>query len=102
MADENLEKVRKAAVLSFFWAHVHKLEERFRKGDQAGFYEHLKTMNMEGKRVRSSQLIKDEDGNLLIRERWVRWFHTLLNTKSPKLDPNIAEALDQCSPRRRS
>ena len=31
----------------------------------------------------------------LIRERWVRWFHTLLNTKSPKLDPNIAEGLDQ-------
>ena len=24
-----------------------------------------------------------------------RWFHTLLNTKSPKLDPNITEALDQ-------
>ena len=81
-------------------AHVRKLEERVRKGDQAGFYEHLKTMNLEGKRDRSSQLIKDEDGNLLrdvelIHERWVRWFHTLLNTKSPKLNPKIAEALDQ-------
>ena len=31
----------------------------------------------------------------LIRERWVRWFHTLLNTKSRRLDPKIAEALDQ-------
>ena len=31
----------------------------------------------------------------LIRERWVRWFHTFLNTKSPKLDPNIAEGLEQ-------
>ena len=31
----------------------------------------------------------------LIRERWVRWFHTLLNAKSPRLDPNIAEGLDQ-------
>ncbi len=87
-------------MLSFFWAHVRKLEERVRKGDQAGFYEHLKMMNLEGKRDRSSQLIKDEDGNLLrdvelIRERLVRWFHTLLNTKSPKLDPKIAEALDQ-------
>ena len=36
-AGKNLEKVRKAAVLSFFWAHVRKLEERVRKGDQAGF-----------------------------------------------------------------
>ena len=31
----------------------------------------------------------------LIRERWVRWCHTLLNAKSPKLDPNITEGLDQ-------
>ena len=31
----------------------------------------------------------------LVRGRWVRWFHTLLNAKSPELDPNIAEGLDQ-------
>ena len=31
----------------------------------------------------------------LIRERWIRWFHTLLNAKSPRLDPTIAEGLDQ-------
>ena len=31
----------------------------------------------------------------VIRERWVRWLHTLLNTKSPKLDPNIVEGLEQ-------
>ena len=47
-ASKNLEKVRKAAVLSFFLAHVRKLEERVRKGDQAGFYGHLKTMDLEG------------------------------------------------------
>ena len=57
-------------------------------------------MNLEGKRDRSSAYVKDEYGVLLrdvelIRERWVRWFHTLLNANSPKLDPNIAEGLDQ-------
>ena len=57
-------------------------------------------MNLEGKRDRSSAYVKDEDGLLLrdlelIRERWVRRFHTLLNAKSPKLDPNIAEGLPQ-------
>ena len=31
----------------------------------------------------------------VIRERWVLWFNTLLNTKSSKLDPNIAEGLEQ-------
>ena len=99
MTEKNLRKVRKAAVLSLFWDFVCKLETRSREGDQAGFYKHLKTMNLEGKRDRSSAYVKDENGILLkdvevIRERWVRWFHTLLNAKSPRLDPNIAEGLD--------
>ena len=93
-------EVRKAAVLSLFWDFVRKLETRTREGDQASFYKHLKTMDLEGKRDRSSAYVKDENDVLLrdvelIRERWVRWFHTLLNTKSPRLDPNIAEGLDQ-------
>ena len=100
MAGKNLRKVRKAAVLSFFWDFVRKLETRIREGDQAGFYEHLTRMNQEGKRDRSSAYVEDENGVLLrdvelIRERWVRWFHTLPNAKSPRLDPNIAEGLDQ-------
>ena len=61
----------------------------------------IKTMNLEGKQDRSSSAyIKNKDGVLvsnveLVRERWVRWFHTLLNANSPKLDPNIGEGLDQ-------
>ena len=100
MAGKNLRKVRKAAVLSLFWDFVRKLETRIREGDQADFYKHLKTMNLEGKRDRSSAYVKDENGVLLrtvelIRKRWVRWLHTLPNAKSPRLDPNIAEGLDQ-------
>ena len=100
MAGKNLRKVSKAAVLIFFWDFVRKLETRTREGDQVGFYKHLKTMNLEGKRDRSSAYVKDENGILLrnvelIHERWVRGFHTLLNAKSPRLDPNIAEGLDQ-------
>ena len=100
MAGKNLRKVRKAAVLSFFWNFVRKLEARSREGDQAGFHKNLKTMNLEGKRDRSSAYVKDESRDLLrdvelIRERWVLWFHILLNAKSPRLDPNIAEGLDQ-------
>ena len=95
MAGKNLRKVRKAAVLSFFWDFVRKLETRTREGDQAGFYKHLTMMNLEGKRDRSSAYVKDKNGLLLgdaelIRERWVRWFHTILNAKSPRLDPNTA------------
>ena len=79
---------------------VRKLETRAREGDQAGFYKHFKTMNLVGKRDRSSAYVKDENGVLLrdvelIRERWIRWFQTLLNAKSPRLDSNIAEGLGQ-------
>ena len=95
MAGKKLRKVRKAAVLSFFRDFVRKLETRTREGDQAGFYKHLKTMNLEGKQDRSSAYVKDDNGVLLrgvelIRERWVRWFHTLFNAKSPRLDPQKA------------
>ena len=100
LAGKNLRNVRKTAVLSFFWDFVHKLETRARKGDHAGFYKHLTIKNLEGKQDRSSAYVKDEDSVLLrdvevIREQWVRWFQNLLNAKSPKLDPNIAEGLDQ-------
>ena len=48
MAGKNLRKLCKAAVLSFLWDFVRNLETRAREGDQAGFYKHLKTMNVEG------------------------------------------------------
>ena len=100
MAGTKLRKVRKAVALSFFGDFVCKLETRTREGDQAGFYKPLKTMNLEEKRDRISAYVKNEDGILLrgvelIRERWVWWFHTLLNANSPRLEPNIAEDLDQ-------
>ena len=59
MAGKKLRKVRKAPVLSFFWDFVRKLETRTREGDQAGFYEHLRTMYLERKRDRSSAYVKD-------------------------------------------
>ena len=36
MTGKKLREVRKAAVLSFFWDFVRKLETRTREGDQAG------------------------------------------------------------------
>ena len=69
-----------------------------------GFCKHLKGTDEEGKRTFNSQYIKDEEGqllrdNALIRERWVRWFHKLLDTKSPTLDPSNVNELQQWPPR---
>ena len=46
------------------------------------------------------QARQDENGVLLrdielVRERWLRWFQTLLNARLPRLDLNIEEGLDQ-------
>ena len=62
-----------------------------------------KGMDVEGKRTFNSQYINNEEGrllrdNALIRERWVRWFHKLLNAKSPTLDPSIVNELKQWLP----
>ena len=84
-----------------FWDFVRKLETSTLEGDQVGFCKHRKTMNLEGKRDRSSAYVKDENGVFLrgvelINGQWVWWFHkSFLNAKSPRLDPNIAQGLDQ-------
>ena len=58
MAGKKLRKMRKAAVLSFFWDFLPKLKTRNREGDQAGFYKPLKTMNLEEMRDHSSTYVK--------------------------------------------
>ena len=55
---------------------------------------------MKGKETFNSQYMKDEEGRLLrdnarIREKWVRWFHKALDTKSPTLDQRVVEELKQ-------
>ena len=68
---------------------------------ERGFYKHLKgTVGLGTRKARSEQFIMDEDGTLLkgkvrILERWARYFGTLLNTKSPKLDPDISDLFQQ-------
>ena len=100
---KQLKRTRAEAVQRFFEDYVSQLEGRIREGDQFDFYKHLKGMDVEGKRTFNSQYIKDEEGRLLrddalIRERWVRWFYKLLNTKSPTLDPSIEDELKRWPP----
>ena len=69
-------------------------------GDQHGFFQNIKSEQLEETKKVESQCVRDEEGRLLrdkghIRERWVRFFRSLLNSKSDMLDPDIPKRLPQ-------
>ena len=82
-------KICKTAALRLFGAFVRRPKTHVQKAA----YKHLKTMDLEGKRDRSSVYVKYDKVGILLKdvelicERWVRWFHTLFNAKSPRIDP---------------
>ena len=95
-----LKRVRSAAVVRFFERHVVELEKQLRMGDQHGFFQNIKSVQLEETKKVESQCVRDERGRLLrdkgrIRERWVRFFRSLLNSKSDMLDPDIPKRLPQ-------
>ena len=69
--------------------------------DLRGLYKHLnKSVGLGGRQSGRQQYIKDENGVSLrdkaeILQRRARFFSTLLNTKSPKLNPAIIEEVQQ-------
>ncbi|CAB1101396.1 unnamed protein product [Ectocarpus sp. CCAP 1310/34] len=66
-----------------------------------GLYQHLKrSVGLSGRQAGGQQPVADENGVLLwskndILQRWARFFGTLLNTKSPTLNPDIIEQVMQ-------
>ena len=81
--------------------YVTRLEAMYEDRDLRGLYKHLKkSVGLGGRQSRGQQYIKDENGVLLrdkaeILQRWARFFSTLLNNKSPKLNPAIIEEVQQ-------
>ena len=95
-----LKRVRNAAVVRFFERHVVELEKQLRTGDQHGFFQNIKSVQPEETKKVQSQCVRHEEGTLLrdkgrIRERWVRFFRSLLNSKSDMLDADIPKRLPQ-------
>ena len=91
----NVRGVNDAGLHAYFEEYLAETKRLLADNDQRDFYKHLKgTVRLDGRKARSEQFIMDEDGTLLkdkvrILERWAGYFGTLLNTKSPKLDPTI-------------
>ena len=95
-----LKRVRSAAVVRFFERHVVELGKQLRMGDQHGFFQNIISVQLKETKKVESQCIRDEEGRLLrdkgrIRERWVRFFRPLLNSKSDMLDADIPKRLPQ-------
>ena len=95
-----LRRVRSAAVVRFFERHVVELEKQLRTGDQLGFFQNIKSVQLEETKKVESQCVRGEEGRLLrdkgrIRERWVRFFRSLLNSKSDTIDPDIPKRVPQ-------
>ena len=95
-----LKRVRSAAVVRFFERHVVEFEKQLRMGDQHGLFQNIKSAQLEETKKVESQCVLDEEGKLLrdkgrIRERRVRFFRSLLNSKSDMLDPDIPKRLPQ-------
>ena len=93
-----LKRVPRAAVVRFFERHAVELEKQLRMGDQHGFFQNIKPVQLEDTKKVESQCVRDEGGRLLrdkgcIRERCVRFFRLLLNSKSDMLDPDIPKRL---------
>ena len=92
--------MRSAAVVRFFERHVVELEKQLRMGDQHGFFQNIKSVQLEETKKVESQCVSDEEGTLLrdkgrIRERWLRFFRSLLNSKSDMLYADIPKRLPQ-------
>ena len=68
-----------------------------------GFFRHINSLLIEELLKVSSQYIRGEEGDLwgLLRDpepclgRWARFFSTLQNTRSDKLDPDIGTEIPQ-------
>ena len=92
--------MRSAAIVYFVEHHVVELEQQLRMGDQSTFFQNIKSVKLEETKKVESRCVRDEGEKLLrdkgrIRERWVRFFRSLLNAKSNMLDPYMRKRLPQ-------
>ena len=69
-------------------------------GDQHGFFQNIKLVQLEETKKGASQCVRDEKGRLRhdkgrIHKRWVRFFRSLQNAESDMLDTDFTKRLPQ-------
>ena len=63
------KRVRSAAVVRFFERHVVELEKQFCMGDQHGFFQNIKPVQLEETKKVESQCARDEGRSRLVRDK---------------------------------
>ena len=91
-----LKRVRSAAVVCFFEHHVVERKKQLRMGDQHGFFQSIKSMQLKETKKVESQCIRDEGERWMhdkgrIRERWLQFIRLLLNAKSDMLPMRLPQ-----------
>ena len=61
-------RVRSAAVVRFFECHVVEVEKQLRMGDQHGFFQNIKSVQLEETKKVESQGVRHE-GGILLRDK---------------------------------
>ena len=64
-ACKTIKKIRTVVVTRFFERYVQEIEEKLRRRDQRGFFQHLISTETEETRKVESRCIRDEDGRIL-------------------------------------
>ena len=96
VTDKAFKRAKHAGLQSFLREHTARTADLPRQRDQAGLYQHIKSLELEGKRGWKSTYIKNASG-MLLREkpsillRWKEWSQELLNAKSSTLDASILD-----------
>ena len=78
VTDKAFKRAKHAELQSFLREHTARTADLTRQRDQAGLYQHIKSLKLEGKRVCKSTYIKNASGVFLrdrpsILLRWKEW-----------------------------
>ena len=100
VTDKAFKRAKHAELQSFLREHAARTADLTRQRGQAGLYQHINSLELEGKRGCKPTYIKTAFGVLLrdkpcILLRWKEWFQELLNAKSPTLDASILDGIEQ-------
>ncbi|CAM9779802.1 unnamed protein product, partial [Sphacelaria rigidula] len=100
VTEKAFKRVKDAELQNFVHEFTVRTADFVRKKDQAGLYQHIQSLELEGKKQSASTYVRSATGELLrdkqaILQRWKEWFDILLNATSPTIDHSVIDLIEQ-------